>query len=65
MIRYVYSGSTPSEAAGTKFVCVAKSELEEKSKWSCQLLAEDKSQKKVSLRVNVPAESIVARYSVS
>lgn len=59
-----YLGPKSSEAAGTKFVCKAESELKDKSKWSCQFLCEDKVQKKVSLRVNVPVNSIVARYSV-
>jgi len=57
-------GKNPTEMGGTKIRMVPGSKIEE-DKWSCQLLGNDDGNKRVSIRVNIPNDALVGRYSVT
>nr|XP_039255982.1 protein-glutamine gamma-glutamyltransferase E-like [Styela clava] len=56
-------GPKPSEASGTKFVCPVLNKPGDKNTWHCYMLGQNT--KKLSVRINIPVNAIIAKYSVS
>lgn len=58
-------GSDPKVATGSKFVCFAGDKAEPKDKWSCYITEIAKETKSVTLKIKIPSQAIVGRYSMS